>query len=104
PIMKAIFDQVTEPSVKICWNSNPVDLNSPGIEGNFKTVKDWIGDTVHVHTLNNGEYPYRELFTLLKGIDFNGWILLEEGRVPDDIISAMKEQKSAFDALISEIK
>lgn len=103
-IMKAIFDQVTDPSVKICWNSNPVDLNPPGIEGNFNMVKDWIGDTVHVHTLNNNEYPYLELFTLLRGIDYNGWILLEEGRVPDDIITAMKEQKSVFDALLAEIK
>src|SRR5690606_27087624 len=56
PIMKAIFDQVTESNVKICWNSNPVDMNPPGIIGNFNMVKEWIGDTVHVHTLNNNEY------------------------------------------------
>ncbi len=32
PNMKAIFDQVTEPSVKICWNCNPEDLLPPGLE------------------------------------------------------------------------
>ncbi len=102
--MKAIFDQVTEPNVKICWNSNPVDMNPPGIEANFNLVKEWIGDTVHVHTLNKGDYPYLELFNLLNEINYNGWILLEEGSVPDDIITAMKEQKSVFNELIANMK
>src|SRR5690606_1963236 len=102
--MKAIFDQVTDPNVKICWNSNPVDLNPPGIEENFNLVKEWIGDTVHVHTLNKDDYPYQELFNLLNGINYNGYILLEEGAVPNDIITAMKEQKAVFDELISKVK
>jgi sugar phosphate isomerase/epimerase len=102
--MKAIFDQVTDPNVKICWNSNPVDLNPPGIEGNFNMVKEWIGDTVHVHTLNKGDYPYQELFNLLNGIQYDGWILMEEGAVPDDIIAAMEEQKLVFNELISNMK
>lgn len=104
PNMKAIFDQVTEDNVKICWNSNPVDMNPPGLEENFNMVKKWMGDTVHVHTLNTGEYPYEELFNLLSGINYEGWILLEEGREPDDKIAAMKEQIFAFNDLISKIK
>ena len=35
PNMKAIFDQVTEPNVKICWNCNDQDLLPPGLEANF---------------------------------------------------------------------
>jgi sugar phosphate isomerase/epimerase len=54
PNMRAIFEQVTEKNVRICWNSNPVDLNPPGIEGNFDMVKKWIGDTVHVRELTAG--------------------------------------------------
>lgn len=103
PNMKAIFDQVTEDNVKICWNSNPVDLNPPGLEENFNMVKKWIGDTVHVHTLNTGEYPYEELFSLLSGINYDGWILLEEGVEPEDKVAAMKEQKSVFNEMISKI-
>ena len=34
PVMKAIFDQVTEKNVKICWNCNEQDLLPPGLEGN----------------------------------------------------------------------
>lgn len=100
PNMKAIFDQVTEPNVKICWNSNSVDLNPPGLEGNFNLVKRWIGDTVHVRELNLNDYSYQQLFKLLAGIDFNGWILLEASSMPTDKIAAMKEQLSIFKELI----
>lgn len=104
PNMKAIFDQVTEPNVKICWNSNPVDLNPPGLEGNFNMVKQWIGDTVHVRELNLDDYPYQKLFNLFAGIDYNGWILLEASSAPADRIIAMKEQMTAFKKLIAQIK
>jgi hydroxypyruvate isomerase len=101
PNMKAIFDQVTEPNVKICWNSNSVDLNPPGLEGNFNLVKRWIGDTVHVRELNLNDYSYQQLFKLLAGIDFNGWILLEASSMPTDKIAAMKEQLAIFKELIN---
>ncbi len=103
PNMKAIFDQVTESNVKICWNCNTVDTNSPGLTGNFNMVKQWIGDTVHVHPMNKNDYPYKDFFKLLSGINYKGWILLEEGNVPEDIITAMKEQKSYFDKLVSTL-
>ena len=99
PNMKAIFDQVSEPNVKICWNSNPVDLNPPGLEGNFNLVKQWIGDTVHVRDLNLNDYSYQQLFKLLKGVNFNGWILLEASSTPTDKIAAMKEQLAMFNKL-----
>lgn len=104
PNMKAIFDQVTNPNVKICWNSNPVDLNPPGIESNFNLVKQWIGDTVHVRELTQNDYPYQQLFSLLAGTDFHGWILLEASSAPLDRVSAMKEQMATFKNLLANIK
>lgn len=103
PNMKAIFDQVTESSVKICWNCNPVDLNPPGLEANFNMVKQWIGDVVHIHQLNINDYPYQQLFNLLSGIDFNGWLLLEDHRIPDNRITAMKEQLAFFNEMTAKI-
>jgi sugar phosphate isomerase/epimerase len=103
PNMKAIFDQVTEESVKICWNCNKVDTNPPGLEGNFEMVKQWVGDVVHVHQLHLEDYPYQQLFNLLAGIDFNGWLLLEESRMPDDRIVALKEQLIVFDEMVANI-
>lgn len=101
PNMKAIFDQVTEPNVKVCWNCNDQDLLPPGLEGNFNMVKKWFGDTVHVRELNIGDYPYQQLFKLFKTINYEGWILLEARTTPDDRIFAMKEQLSVFKGMIS---
>ncbi|WP_018615907.1 sugar phosphate isomerase/epimerase family protein [Segetibacter koreensis] len=103
PNMKAIFDQVTEPNVKICWNSNDTDLLNAGLEGNFNMVKKWIGDTVHFRGLNISDYPYKQLFTLLAGINFDGWILIEASTDPADKVAAMKEQLSLFNKLVAEI-
>ena len=101
PNMRAIFEQVTEPNVKICWNSNDTDLLPPGLKGNYDMVKKWFGDTVHVRELNIGEYPYQELFNLFAGIGYDGWILLEARTEPTDRIVAMEEQLSVFNKLIA---
>lgn len=99
PNMKAIFDQVTEPNVKICWNCNPEDLLPPGLEKNFDSVKKWFGDTVHVRELNLNDYPYQQLINLFTGIKYNGWILLEARTEPADRVAAMKEQLTVFKRL-----
>lgn len=100
PNMKAIFDHVTEPNVKICWNCNDQDLLPPGLEGNFNMVKKWLGNTVHVRKLNVGDYPYQQLFDLFTKIRYNGWILLEARTEPVDRIAAMKEQLVIFNEMI----
>lgn len=103
PNMKAIFDQVTEDNIKMCWNSNRTDLNPPGLEYNFNLVKQWIGDTVHVRELDSENYPYQQLFNLFAGINCNRWILLEASSTPDDKITAMKEQLAIFNELIEKL-
>jgi len=99
PNMKAIFDQVTEDNVKICWNCNDQDLLPPGLEGNFNMVR--FGDTLHIRELNVGNYPYQQLFDLLVSTDYSGWILLEARTEPPDRIEAMKEQLALFNEMIS---
>lgn len=99
--MKAIFDLVTEPNVKICWNSNEQDLTEPGLEHNFNMLKKWFGDTAHVRELNADDYPYQELMNLLVDMDYKGWILLEARTEPADRVAALREQKMIFDNLIA---
>lgn len=99
--MKAIFDHVTEPNVKICWNCNNQDLVEPGLEYNFNLLKGWFGDTVHIRELNVGDYPYQQMFDLFVGMNYGGWILLEARTKPEDRIVAMKEQKELFDQMIA---
>jgi sugar phosphate isomerase/epimerase len=104
PVMKAIFEQITEKNVKMCWNCNDQDLLPPGLEGNFNSVKKWFGDTVHIRELNEGNYPYQKLFDLLTGIKYKGWILLEARTEPADRIAAMKEQLVIFNQMLKTAK
>ncbi len=102
PVMKEIFSHVTEPNVGICWNCNDTDLLPPGLEANFNMVKDRFGHTLHIRELNVGDYPYQQLFNLLVGMDYSGWILLEARTQPEDRIRAMKEQLALFNEMIAK--
>ncbi len=102
PVMKAIFEHVTEPNVKICWNCNEQDLMGAGLAANFNMVKKWFGATVHIRELNVGEYPYRELFNLFVDMDYKGYILLEARTKPDDRVAAMKEQIALFRDMVAK--
>ncbi len=104
PNMKAIFEQVTEKNVKMCWNCNDQDLLPPGLEANFNSVKKYFGDTVHIRELNEGNYPYQELFNLFTGMKYKGWILLEARTEPKDKVVAMKEQLALFNQMIAKSK
>ena len=101
PVMKAIMDVADHPSVGICWNCNASDHNGDGLKHNFDLVRDRMA-TVHIHDLTKDDYPWAELFEMLKTVDaesFTGWTLLEDGRIPDDIVLAMHENLPAWKKL-----
>lgn len=102
PNIRAIFEQVTEKNVKMCWNCNDQDLLPPGLEPNFNSVKKWFGDTVHVREFNVGEYPYQQLMNLFTSIKYDGWILLEARTEPADKIAAMNEQMKLFNDMLAK--
>ena len=99
PNIRAIFEQVTDPNVKMCWNSNETDLLPPGLESNFNSVKKWFGDTVHVRNLNDNVYSFQTLINLFTSIEYNGWILLEAHDSPVDRVAAMKGQLALFNKM-----
>lgn len=103
PVMKEIFDQVTEKNVVICWNSNDTDLKEPGLEANFNMVKQWIGDTTHCRAFSETQYPFQDLFRLLSGANYQGWILLEAHSNPADKIAAMQKEKQLFDQMVGKL-
>ena len=102
PNMKSIFEKVTEDNVKMCWNCNDQDLLLPGLEANFKSVRKWFGDTLHVRELDDKSYPYGQLFDLLMATSYDGWVLLEGRTEPADRVAAMKEQLALFNQMISK--
>ncbi len=74
--MRAIIDHADHPNVYICWNSNPADVIDGSIKENFDLLKHKIA-LVHINELYKAEYPWRELFSELKGIGYTGYTLAE---------------------------
>jgi len=104
PNMKAIFDQITEKSVKICWNCNDQDLLPDGLQSNLDPVKRWFGETIHVREFNVRNYPYQELIDLFMTNHYQGWMLLEARTDPSDKIAALHEQMGLFMDMIGKAK
>lgn len=73
--MRRIFETADD-LLWACWNSNDDDVKDGSIAHDFTLVSRWIRE-VHITRLWNPEYPYAELFRLLKGIDYHGFCLAE---------------------------
>jgi sugar phosphate isomerase/epimerase len=80
--MRALMDHCGHPSVGVCWNSNPTDVKDGSIKAAFDLLKKDI-KSCHINELHSG-YPYRELFTALKSIDYDRVTLMECAGVPED--------------------
>ena len=101
PVMKAIMDVADHPSVGICWNCNQADLNGDGFQHNFDLVQNRMA-TVHIHDLRSDSYPWADLFQQLRNVNapsFTGWTLLEDGKVPKDIVQSMHENTKLWKQL-----
>ncbi len=102
PVMKAIMDVADHPSVGVCWNCNQADLNGRGFQHNFDLVQNRMA-TVHIHDLRGDQYPWAELFERLKKLSadsFTGWTLLEDGKVPADVVASMHENTKLWNQLV----
>lgn len=91
-------------NVRVCWNSNPADLEGPGLEKNFALVKEKLGRTTHIHELNGGKYPFDKLAKLLVDADYEGWVLMEAASKVDDKIAALAEQKALWDQMLAKAR
>ena len=84
-------------NVFVCWNSNPNDVDKKGsVKNNFNLIKDKI-HLVHINRLCQEEYPWRELFGLLKDSGYEGFCLAEipESLEPERL---MKYYRALFKA------
>ncbi|XZE37060.1 sugar phosphate isomerase/epimerase family protein [Pirellulaceae bacterium SH501] len=103
-VIRDIFQIAVHPNAAVCWNSNKEDLVSPGLEANFGMVKSRLGDTTHVRKLDDGDYPYVDLFALMLRADYPGWVLLEAHSNPEDKVAAMKQQTQVFRSLLASAR
>ncbi len=89
PRCKGMMEAADHPSVGLCWNSNAEDLmGGTSIKPAFDLLRPWIRHC-HINELWNEKYPWRELFTLLREMNYNRYTLAE---IPDttDPIRLMK--------------
>jgi len=99
--LRAIMDQVVQPSVRVKLNSNNRDAGGNGFEHNFNLVKDLLGDTLHLHNLKDTGFPYQLQMDLLVKMGWVGWQLLEiSDKVPDRVL-ALIEQRRIWDQMLA---
>ncbi len=99
PVIRKILDVANHPFVKICWNSNAADIVDGSVKQNFDLVKENIG-SVHIHDLYDRNYPYMELFGLLKKSGFDGYSFAEiQGSA--DPMRVMRYYKALWDMMVS---
>jgi sugar phosphate isomerase/epimerase len=99
--VKTVMEVADRDNVRVCWNSNPRDLEGEGIEANFAKVQPFLGETVHIRELNDGKYPWEKLISLLVGADYEGWMLLEATTKHADRVAALADQKRLFTSLVT---
>jgi sugar phosphate isomerase/epimerase len=74
-----ILSVANHPLVGACWNSNPTDVESGSVRQHFELLKSWIR-SCHINNLDDKAYPWRELFTLLRSINFDRYTFAEVGQ------------------------
>lgn len=82
--LRAIMDHCGHPAVGANWNSNPTDVKDGSIRAAFELLRPFL-KSCHINNLWS-EYPYRELFRLLRESHYDRWTLCEVGTAcrPED--------------------
>ncbi len=74
--MRRMMEVADHPMVGICWNSNPEDVENRSVQRGFDLLKFWLRNA-HINELWNREYPWKELFNLMKQTGYNRYTLAE---------------------------
>ena len=101
PTLRAIMERVIQPSVRLKLNSATRDAEGKGFEQNFNLVKDFLGDTLHLHNLKDTEFPYQLQMDLLVKMGWTGWQLLEVSDEVPDRVAALIEQRQIWDQMLA---
>lgn len=83
PVCAAIMKATKHDFVGLCWNSNPTDVINGSVKESFALLRPWIKNC-HITELAS-DYPYRELFRLLRESKYERYTLCEaqESKEPE---------------------
>jgi len=101
PTIRSIMDRVVQPSVRVKLNSDKRDTKGEGFESNFNLVKDLLGETLHLHNLEDTEFPFQLQMDLLVRAGWSGWQLLEASDKVPDRVQALIEQRRIWDRMLA---
>ena len=87
----AILKVANHPNAGACWNSNPTDVVKGSVKPSFELLRPYI-KSAHITELADPSYPWRELFTLLKGAGYDRYTLCEvqESKEPERFLRYYK--------------
>ena len=85
-VSAAIMRETKHQNVGLCWNSNPTDVVNGSVKQSFQLLKPWIKNC-HINELVS-DYPYRELFSLLRQAKYDRYTLCEaqESKEPERVL------------------
>jgi sugar phosphate isomerase/epimerase len=75
--MRKILEYCGHKAVGANWNSNGTDVKNGSVREAFELLKPYLM-SCHINNLWS-DYPYRELFSLLRGASYNRYTLCEVG-------------------------
>ena len=75
-VIQAIMEVAQHPQVGVCWNSNREDVVDGSVKPTFALVQKWVRHA-HINDLWREDYPWRELFALLRQARYEGFTMIE---------------------------
>jgi sugar phosphate isomerase/epimerase len=91
-----ILSVANHPLVGACWNSNPTDVENGSVRQSFELLKPWIR-SCHINNLDNAAYPWHELFTLFRSINFDRYTFAEVGEPSCEPVRFMSYYHAVWD-------
>ena len=105
--MKTIMEACGHSAVGLTWNSNPTDVANGSVTEAFRLLRPWVR-SCHINDLykdRSGNYPYRELFGLLRSSGYDRVTLCEVGRSVSDQAAGsefLRYYKALWEELVRE--
>jgi sugar phosphate isomerase/epimerase len=82
--IRRMMQAAAHPQVGVCWNSNREDVEQGSVRQSFELLKPWLR-SAHINELWKKEYPWRELFGLMREAQYNRYCLAEIPETSDPI-------------------
>jgi sugar phosphate isomerase/epimerase len=98
--LRRIMDGIDQRNVRVKLNGHAGDAED--FARRFEMIRPVLGDTLHMHELDRGNFPYQLQTDLLIDAGWEGWCLLEASGKPPDRLQALIEQRRIWEQMIAK--